>query len=225
TRLLRLGQSHLRRGELGDRDAEGRAAHVVQADAVAEHDAGWIAAVLAADADLEIGASPPAAFDAELHQLADAFLIDRLARIIRDDVVYAVEADERTIVVAAHTERRLSQVVRAEAEELGLLGDLIGRQRAPRNLDHRADEIIDRDLLLFEDLCRDAADNLFLVLELGLEASQRDHDLGLDVDALLLEVAGGFEDRPCLHRRDLGIDDSQAAAAEAEHRVLLFELF
>src|SRR5205085_9341402 len=34
----------------------------------------------------------------------------------------------------------------------------------------------------------------------------------------------GFKDRARLHRRDLGIADAEAAAAEAEHRVELVQL-
>ncbi len=37
------------------------------------------------------------------------------------------------------------------------------------------------------------------------------------------DVRGGLEDGPGLHLGDLGIDDAQAAAAEAEHRVELVE--
>ena len=46
----------------------------------------------------------------------------------------------------------------------------------------------------------------------------------MDVDAVLLHVAGGLEDGPGLHRGDLGIDDAQPAAAVAEHRVELVQL-
>ncbi len=43
------------------------------------------------------------------------------------------------------------------------------------------------------------ADDLFLVLEFGGETGQRNHDFGMDVDAVLLDVASGLEDRPGLH--------------------------
>ena len=54
--LAALLDRRLRRGEPGDRDAERGAGDVVQAGAVAELDALGIAAVLAADADLELRA-------------------------------------------------------------------------------------------------------------------------------------------------------------------------
>jgi hypothetical protein len=45
------------RGQACDRHAEGGTAHVVEADLVAEDDALWVAAVLAADAALDAGAA------------------------------------------------------------------------------------------------------------------------------------------------------------------------
>ena len=53
---------------------------------------------------------------------------------------------------------------------------------------------------------------------------QRDHDLGQDRLAALLDLDRRLDDRADLHVADLGIDDRQAAAAEAEHRVELVEL-
>ena len=79
------------------------------------------------------------------------------------------------------------------------------------------------DALLGEDLLGRLVDDLGLGLQFGQEADQRDHDLRLDLDAFLLHVAGGLEDGPGLHLGDLGIDDAQPAAAEAEHRVELVQ--
>jgi hypothetical protein len=47
-------QRGVRRGEPRDGNAEGRAGHIVQTQTVTEVDAGGVAAVLSADADLEI---------------------------------------------------------------------------------------------------------------------------------------------------------------------------
>ena len=54
-----------------------------------------------------------------------------------------VVGQERVDVVAAVAERHLRQVVGAEAEEVGRLADLVGGQRSPRNLDHRADQDVE----------------------------------------------------------------------------------
>ena len=65
--LLRLRADHgLGGGEAGDGDSVGGAAHVVQAGVVAEHDAGGVAAVFAADTDLELRVRLPSVFDADL---------------------------------------------------------------------------------------------------------------------------------------------------------------
>src|SRR6478736_5431353 len=73
----RLAERGLGRSQARDRHAIGRARHVVEADRVAEGDGGGIAAVLAADADLERGARLAAAGDADLDELADTFLVER----------------------------------------------------------------------------------------------------------------------------------------------------
>ena len=104
-------QGLLSGGEFRDRDAEGAAADVVEAELVAEHDGRGFAAVFAADAELELGAGGPAVFAGDLHQAAHAGLVDLLERVIADDVVFAIQRDERPVVVAAHAEGRLGQVV------------------------------------------------------------------------------------------------------------------
>jgi hypothetical protein len=60
-------QSGLSRGETGYRDAEGRAAHVVEPDAVTDHHARRVAAMFAADPDLQVGSGPASALDSDLH--------------------------------------------------------------------------------------------------------------------------------------------------------------
>src|SRR6266699_2934543 len=75
--LLECG---LGRGQTGDRQAERRAGHVVHAHAVTELHRRRLAAVLPADADLELGPRSPAELDRQLDELADAFLIEHLER-------------------------------------------------------------------------------------------------------------------------------------------------
>ena len=70
-----------------------------------------------------------AALDAHLDELADAFLVERLERVFRQQLLLQVLRDEGADVVAAEAEGHLRQVVRAEAEELGRLGHLVGGQR------------------------------------------------------------------------------------------------
>ena len=75
-------------------------------------------------------------------------------------------------VVAADAEGGLGEVVGAEAEELGLFGDLVGGEGGAGQLDHGAHHVIDGDALLLEDLLGDAADDGGLVAHL-LDGSRR----------------------------------------------------
>ena len=104
-------------------------------------------------------------------------------------------------------------------------GNLLGHQSGTRQLDHGSHQVIDRRALLLEDLLGDAADDVALVLHLLDAAGQRNHDLRIHVDALLLDIDGGLQNGARLHLGDLRIGDSQAAAAMAEHGVDFVQLF
>ena len=67
--------------QTGDRHAVGGAGHVVQANLVAELHGAGIAAVLAADAQTQIGTGLAAVVGSHLDQLANADLIQMLERI------------------------------------------------------------------------------------------------------------------------------------------------
>src|SRR5262249_47660947 len=151
---------------------EWTARDVVQAQLVAEADAVGVAAVLAADADLDVVPAGPAALDPNFHQLADALEVDRLERVARHNVVFDVIADEAAVIVPAHAQAGLGQVVGAEAEELGFAGDLLGGGAGARQLDHRANEEFDRGSLFREDLFGRFADDVSLGLQLGAEVDQ-----------------------------------------------------
>src|SRR5437879_7485938 len=71
----RLAERGLGCGKAGDRHAIGRAGDVVEPDLVAERHGGRIAAMLTANADLQIRPDLAAAGDADLHQLANAVAI------------------------------------------------------------------------------------------------------------------------------------------------------
>src|SRR5208283_1549131 len=123
-------QRRLRRGKSCHGYAERTAAHVRQADAVAELHRRWLAAMLAANAELDIGTRLAALLNRDLHQLADTHLVNRLKRVAFDNFQLLILRQERTAIIAAHAERRLRQIVGAEAEELRVLRDLVGAQRA-----------------------------------------------------------------------------------------------
>src|SRR5262249_46802496 len=95
-----LGERGARRREARDRDAERRAGHVVQADVVEELDRARIAAVLAADADLELRLDLAAAPRRDRDELADAVLVEARERVLRQDALGDVDRQERAHVVA-----------------------------------------------------------------------------------------------------------------------------
>src|SRR5262249_48522865 len=80
-------ERRLRRGEARDRHAIGRRADVVEADVVEEVHRGGVAAVLAADAELQVAARPPPALDAGADDVADAGDVDRRERILLEDLL------------------------------------------------------------------------------------------------------------------------------------------
>jgi O-acetylserine/cysteine efflux transporter len=63
-----------------DRHPEGRAGHVVEPDLVEEVDRGGVAAVLAADAQVQVGPRGPATLDGRAHQGAHTLDVQRLER-------------------------------------------------------------------------------------------------------------------------------------------------
>src|ERR1044072_5447021 len=111
---LLASERGLRCGEPCNRHSERRETDVAQADAMTEADRRRFAAVFAADAYFQIRASRAAFLRAHLYQLAHAFLIQHLKRVVREDVVVNVEREEFARIIARYSVGRLRQVVRAE---------------------------------------------------------------------------------------------------------------
>src|SRR3954452_4831436 len=134
-------------GPAGDRHAEGRAADVVEAGLVEQGDRLRVAAVLAAHAELELGLDRPTPLGADLHQFTNPVAVDRLERVALEQALFEVGGHHPALdIVAAEPERHLREVVGAEGEEVGLLGDGVGAQGGTRRLDHRADRDVGRVL-------------------------------------------------------------------------------
>ena len=90
-----------------------------------------VPAVLAADAELEPGPRRAAALHPDPHELADAIDVDARERVALDDPGLQVGGQERRLrIVAREAERRLREIVGAEREEVGVLGDLAARSAA-----------------------------------------------------------------------------------------------
>ena len=164
-----------------------------------------------------------ATLDAELDELGDAG-VERLERVGLENLLVEVQRDEGALdVVAGVAKAHLREVVGAEGEEVGVLADLVGGDGGARNLDHAAHGDVELDAGLLGDAGDDALDLLADDLELLDGSDEGNHNLGLGVKAALLEVGGSGRDGANLHLGELGVDDAQAAAAQAEHGVGLLE--
>src|SRR4029077_4608028 len=113
-----LAERRLRGGKPRDRHAERRARHVVEPDLVADRRGCRIAAVLAANAELERVARLAAAVRRDADQFADALAVERNERIGLENAFGGVGAEEARRIIARDAERGLRQVVGAEGEEL-----------------------------------------------------------------------------------------------------------
>src|SRR5262249_59017394 len=108
-------QRRLRRRQAGDRHAERRATHVIQPNLVTELHAVRLAAVLAADADLQVAAAAAPLLDADPHQPADAVEVDHLERVLPQDLrrrvlFSALVLDLRRLHVTLHSTSALRAV-------------------------------------------------------------------------------------------------------------------
>src|SRR2546425_5558476 len=105
--------------EPGNRDAVGRAAHVVEPGLGAKLDRGRVAAVLAADTHLETFPGCPALRRCYFDEPPNSFRIEYREGVRKPDLLLDVGIDDLAAVVAREPERRLRQVVGSEAEKLG----------------------------------------------------------------------------------------------------------
>lgn len=93
-----VGEGSLRGGEARDRDAEGRARHVIEPDVVAELDRRRFAAVLTADAHRQVCVGGASALGADADELPDAVSIQYLERILwQDFLLYVVGQEVRGV--------------------------------------------------------------------------------------------------------------------------------
>ena len=95
---------------------------------MAERDRSGIAAMLAADSDLEPASNGAAALNAYAHKLAHAFAIDRDERIGCQNAAGYVCAEKARGIITADPVGSLGQIIRAERKEFGALRDLGGTQ-------------------------------------------------------------------------------------------------
>ncbi len=188
---------------------------------MAERNRARLAAVLAADPELELRLRTATALDSDAHQVADAVLVEHLERVVLEHARLQVVREELALgIVAGETERRLREVVRAEREEVGQLRDLVRADARARELDHRPAEILDRWLGGSHTLGQ-----LAEPAQLLAEANERMHDLDeRRLTRARLDRCSCSHDRAHLHLVDLRELESEPAAARTEHRVCLVQV-
>ena len=130
--LLHVLDRSLCGGEAGDGHAERAAGDIVQADLVAELDGHGVAAVLAADAEVNVGVGLATELCSHSNELADADLVKAGEGIALVDLLVVVRAEELAGVVTAEAEGHLSQVVGAEAEELSFFCHFVGGEASSK---------------------------------------------------------------------------------------------
>ena len=113
-----------------------------------ELDGVGVSTMFAADAEFDVFFRFAAFFDRDFHEFADAGLIEAGEGVFLEDLILGVGIEEGAHVVAADAECGLGEIVCAEAEELGGLRDFISGDRATRDFDHGANEVVKFDFLL-----------------------------------------------------------------------------
>src|SRR5438132_8620707 len=121
-----------------------------------------LASVLTADSHFQFGARLAALLDSNAHQFSHALAINHLEWILFEDALAQVRGQNLVDVITREAEGGLREIVGAETEELGFLGDLVSNQSRARQLNHGSYEIVDFLLFLFEDLFRNSADDASL---------------------------------------------------------------
>ena len=145
-------------------------------------------------------------------------------RETRPDLVLVVCAQELGGIITAEAEGHLGQVVGAEAEELGFLGDLAGSQGCAGDLDHGTDLILHINACSSNQFVCDLDHNVLDELQLLDLANQRDHDVrGDHMAGLSRDVQSSLDHGAGLHGCDLRVGNSQTAATVAHHGVELVQ--
>src|ERR1700704_1529878 len=134
-------ERRLRRGKPCHRNPEWRTGNVIESGLMTKTYGIWIAAMLAADAELNLRPRLAPALDGDFHKLAHAISVDADEGIAVDQSTREIFAQEASRIVAGHAKRRLRQIVGAEGEEFRRFCYLFCHEGGTRQLDHRADHI------------------------------------------------------------------------------------
>src|SRR5882762_964050 len=186
-----------------------------------------VAAVLAANPDLQLVAGLAALFDTPAHKHANTLAVEGPEWVCAENsgflFVYIVR-EEAASVVTGESHGGLRQVIGAEGEELRDFSDLPGQQSGTRQFDHGADDVIELHAGFPDQFIGHTARGLFEDREFLSVQNERVHDLRQYFNSGFLAFDSGFDDRAHLHLENFRIGDGQTAATMAEHRVGFVQL-
>ena len=184
-----------------------------------------ITAVLTADTAVELRIYRLTELDSHFHELTNASLIELSERIVLEDLLVVVSAEELTSIVTREAVSHLSKVICTEAEEVSVLSDLVSCKSSSRDLDHCTNFVLEVSASLSDNSVSSLNNYLLNELELLNVAYERDHDLRLNVPigVLLLNVDSSLDNSLCLHCSDLRICYSKTASSVTHHGVELVE--
>src|SRR5699024_4267674 len=106
-----------------------------------------------------------ALFGSHTNQLSHSILIKNLERINFQNLLFQVNRQERSDIIARITEGHLCQVICSEGKELGRRSDTVCSQCGTRNFYHCTNLEVDTVSHFLEQLCGCFTDYFFLFLE------------------------------------------------------------
>ena len=112
-------------------------------------------------------------------------MVENLEWIDIQNLLFQVNGQEASDVVAAITKSHLCEVVRTKAEVFGFLRDVFSHERSTRHLDHSTNMEVNFHTFFLEELFSGVADNLFLLVELVNNTDKGNHDFGMWVETFL----------------------------------------
>ncbi len=186
-------------------------------------DGGWPACSPHAPS-LIVGLAARASRQAMPDQFADTVLIEHGERVVGQHAERPIRREQRGLdVVTAERVRHLRQVVGAEGEEVGMLGERCRGQRGARRLDHRTDRDHRRPEFGMADLVEHVAHPAPSRTKfLGVD-DERDHDLDHRSLSSGEEVRRRGAEGPDLHLVDAAAHEAEPHPSRADHRVRLVE--
>src|ERR1700674_5889104 len=139
-----------------------------------------VAAVLAANAYLQLVAGLAALFEAPAHEHSDTLSVEGLERVCAENsgfLLVHIVREEAAGVITGESHGGLRQIVGAEGEELRDFSDLPGQQSGTRQFDHGADEVAELHAGFLDQFIGNTARGLFEDREFLSVQNERVHDL------------------------------------------------